>query len=185
MFFGSALDSAPARSPGSDYTAQANLRIAGYNAQETQIQAAMKQDAQSGGIKPLLQHILKDADLRARSATLKRYLQSSADDKSILPGEWLLNQVTDLFRSTANADRKAAILKPQMSSPASASSAEQLVDLTGLRGWNDGTAEELSQIARDMENYNLVSSNITDEQRRRDAIRQLDAYLGARIRSSP
>jgi hypothetical protein len=153
-----------------------------YGGQDIEVGAAMTADARQGQLMPLLKDILKDAELRARSATLSRYVQEAeSDSKSTPPGAWLLNRVTDLQRSILETDKAAADLKSSLlAPPVSETAVKRLVDLTGHRGWAKGTAEELMAIANDMEVSRAGVSGPADDQKRRQAVQELLAYQSAR-----
>ncbi|MBW8708268.1 MAG: hypothetical protein JF627_03220 [Alphaproteobacteria bacterium] len=162
--------------------ARISARLVQYRGQGAEIQAAMKADAQNGQLSQLLKDILADAELRGRSATVARYLaETDGKGAPAKPGVWLLSRVTDLLRATEETDRRAAILQPSLTASAMSETViKQLVDLTGHRGWDKGTAEELLMIAGDV---TVLSANVaadTDEQKRLEALQKLKAYADAR-----
>jgi hypothetical protein len=163
-----------------------SARLAQYRGQGAEVQATMKADAQNGQLNRLLKDILADAELRARSATVSRYL---AETEGTRPGVWLLGRVADLLRATEETDKKAAILQPSLTaSPMSETIIKQLVDLTGHRGWDKGTAEELLMIAGDVSVPQASVTGNADQQKRLEALQQLKAYAahaaGARAEST-
>src|SRR3954463_2529319 len=113
-----------------------SARLAQYRGQDMEVQAAMKADAQSGQPNRLLKDILADADLRARSAIISRYLaETEGRNEPVWPGAWLLSRVAELLRATEETDKRAAILQPLLTaSPMSEAIMKQMVDLTGHRG---------------------------------------------------
>lgn len=182
---GCATQQSPSGKADTSYAMRMSARLEQYSRQDTEVEAAMKDDAQRGALTQLLKDIFKDAELHARSAILSRYIREEEGGvKPSTPGSWLLNRVTDLQRSTQETDIKAALLKPSLtSSPASETTVKQLVDLTGHRGWDKGTAEELTAIADDIAGSKTSLSGTVDEQKRSEAARQLGAYQAARAGS--